>query len=394
VSGGERTTIRNGVITSGVQDLTDASGAYKLEGLSAGSYRMAVLDRGKPLPQRAQPPVIELSAQERKTGVELAIDRPNGIIRGTVSGPEGKPLADAWVSVHQDLGSMLESMRGDDHHGESDTRMMVFENRDGPGAAPESSFPPALTDAQGHFEIHGLPRSTYTVLAEAQRGQLRARAGGVRPDATIDLRALAVTSLSGKVAGASGPSALFSVELDGPTRAQRSFTDGAFSFARVDPGSYTVRVQSSDGNGQATVEVKPDEAATVDIKLASNAIVIGTLVDTAGQPVAGQAVALVPDTGDGRLQIQLEGPPPTTGPDGKFRLEHGAGRSTLVVLRAPRPFTKRGLVLEPGKTLDLGTITVDTPAAPGPTQRAPDPAKASESARPPNLASRLDPAKR
>jgi hypothetical protein len=200
---------------------------------------------------------------------------------------------------------MLESMRGDDHHGPSDTHMMVFDNRDGPGAAPESSFPPVLTDAQGRFEIHGLPRSTYTVLAEAQRGQLRARASGVRPD---ELRALAVTALSGTVAAASGPSARFSVELDGPTRAQRGFTDGAFSFARVDPGSYTVRVQSSDGNGQATVEVKPDEAATVDIKLASNAIVIGTLVDTTGKPIAGQPVAIVPDSGDGRVQLQLEAP--------------------------------------------------------------------------------------
>jgi hypothetical protein len=270
---------------------------------------------------------------------------------------------------------------------------MVFDNRNGPGAAPDSSFPPALTDAQGHFEIHGLLRSTYTVVAEAQRGQLRARAVGVRPDATIELRALAVTSLSGTVAGASGPSALFSVELDGPTRATRSFTDGAFSFARVDPGSYTVRVQSRDGNGQATVEVKPDQAATVDIKLASNAIVIGTVVDTAGQPIAGQAVALVPDVGDGRLPIQIEGPPPTTGPDGKFRLEHRAGTSALIVLRS-RPFIRRGLVLEAGKTLDLGTIAVDTPAEPRPTPRTAEPVKASDPSRRPSLARRLEPVKR
>ncbi|HSR98463.1 MAG TPA: carboxypeptidase regulatory-like domain-containing protein [Kofleriaceae bacterium] len=390
VSGTERMVVRNGMITSGVQALTDAAGAYKIEGLSGGSYRMGVVDRGRPLPQRTQS-MVDLGARERKTGVELAVDRPDGVIRGVVTGPDGKPLPDAWVSVSADLAAMLEPVRGGDH-GSGNARMMVIEDRD--SGAPESSFPPALTDAQGHFEIGGLPRATYAVVAEAQRGQLRARNGGVVPDATIELRALGVTSLSGTVAGASGPSTLFSVELDGPTRTTRSFTDGAFTFARVDPGSYTVRVQSRDGNGQATVEVVPNEPATVDIKLASNAIVVGQLVDGSGHPVAGQAVALVPDSGDGRLQIALEGPPPTTGPDGRFRLEHRPGKSVLIVLRQPRPFTRRGLVLEAGKTLDLGAIALDDAPPPGPSQRARDRARSADPERPANLASLHDPARR
>jgi len=241
--------------------------------------------------------------------------------------------------------------------------MMVVEDRDGPGGAPDSSFPPALTDAQGHYEIRGLPHGTYTVIAEAQRGQLRGRATGIKPDATVDLQALGVTTLSGTVTSPAGPTALFSVELEGPTRAQRSFTDGKFSFGRVDPGTYTVRVQSTDGNAEAKVTVTPNQPTTVDIALAANAVVIGRLVDTAGKPIAGQAVTLVPDSGDGHLQLQLEGPPPTTGPDGSFRLEHRAERCILIVMRPPRPFTMRGLQLEAGKTLDLKTITVDSPAA-------------------------------
>ena len=124
-----------------------------------------------------------------------------------------------------------------------------------------------------------------------------------------------------------------------------------------------MRVQASDGNAEAKVTVTPNQPATVDITLAANAIVIGTLVNTTGKPIAGQAVALVPDSGDGRLQIQLEGPPPTTGPDGSFRLEHRAEPCILIVMRPPRPFTMRGLQLEAGKTLDLKTITVDSPAA-------------------------------
>jgi hypothetical protein len=367
VSGTERTTVRNGMVTSGVQGLTDATGAYKLMGLSPGSYRLGVLDRGKPLALRTRPPVVELTATEHKTGVDLAIDRPTGVITGTVTGPDGKPLADAWVSVHQDLMAMLDSMRGDaapaGPPGQPASRMMVVEDREGPGGAADSTLPPALTDAQGHYEIRGLPHATYTVIAEAQRGQLRGRATGIKPDATVNLQALGLTTLSGTVTGSAGPTRLFSVELEGPTRAQRSFTDGTFSFGRVDPGTYTVHVQSSDGNAQAKVEVKPNEAATLEVTLTSNATVIGKLVDASGSPIAGQAVALAPDSGDGHLQLQLEGPPPTTGPDGSFRLEHRAEKCILIVMRPPRPFTRRGLVLEAGKTLDLGTVTVDTPAA-------------------------------
>ena len=122
-----------------------------------------------------------------------------------------------------------------------------------------------------------------------------------------------------------------------------------------------MRVQSAEGNGAGKVEVKPNEAAALDVSLLANAVVIGTLVDAAGHPLAGQPVALAADNGDGRMQLQLDGPPPTTGPNGSFRLEQAAGKAILVVMRPSRPFTKRGLVLEAGKTLDLGAITVDAP---------------------------------
>lgn len=371
VSGTERTTITNGMVTSGVQGLTDASGAYKLEGVSAGSYRMTALDHGKPLAPRTLPLVIELAANEHMVGVDLAIDRPNGVISGTVTGPDGKPLPDAWVSAQPDMMSMIGPLGGGPgRQAASESRMMVVQDSGGAGGAPESTIPPALTDAQGHYEIRGLPHAAYTVVAEAQRGQLRGRATDIRPDAKVDLQALGVTTLSGTVTGPAGPSALFSIELDGPTRAQRSFTDGTFSFGRVDPGAYTVRVQASDGNGEAKITVAPNQPATLDVTLAANAVVIGKLVDGAGAPLAGQAVALVPDSGDGHLKIQLDGPPLTTGPDGTFRLEHRAEPAILIVMRPPRPFTRRGLALTAGKTLDLGTINVDAQAAgPGSSPR-------------------------
>jgi len=367
----ERTMIVNGMVTSGIQNVTNASGAYELKGLTAGSYRMSVLDRGRPLRMRKQTPPVKLAATEKKTGVDLAVDRPNGVIKGIVTGPDGKPLADAWVSAHQDLDSMLEGAmadRGPRPEGdEGESRFVTVESRDeGDGGSGASAIPPALTDAQGRFEITGLAHTSYEVLAEAQAGRLRGRSAAVTPDATLAIQALGVTSLSGTVRGAQGPAALFTIELDGPTRAQRSFTDGMFSLGRVDAGTYTVRVTSRDGNAEAKVVVEPNKAATVDLVLVANAVVIGMLVDGEGKPAPNIPVTVIPDTGDGQVKVSIEGPPPTSGPDGKFRIEHKAGRGTLVVLTPPRPITKRGLALEAGKTLDVGTIRVGAEPPPKP----------------------------
>jgi hypothetical protein len=159
----------------------------------------------------------------------------------------------------------------------------------------------------------------------------------------------------------------FQVELEGPTHEQRSFAsaDGAFSFARIDPGDYTVTITSSAGNGVASVKVVADQTANVTVTLAANAIVVGKLVDAAGKPLPGLPIAIIPDTG-GPLRVELRGPPLTSGPDGTFRIEAKAGPSILMVLAPPQPTSKRGLKLEAGKTLDVGAITVAAAAPPPP----------------------------
>jgi hypothetical protein len=362
VSDGAQTVISNGVVTSGAQTVSDATGAYLIGGLAPGSYQLDPLDRGA-MVSAHKAPRVELAANERKTRVDLVIDRPNGVIAGTVTGPDGKPLPDAWVVVEQDvMATMNERPRG-----ESNRDMMAISMG---GAPADSGLPPVLTDAQGHYEVRGLPRAVYDVAAEAQHGQLRARVERVKPDATVNVQLTAVAVLTGTVTGPGGPIALFSVELDGPSHDVRSFAGGEFSFGRIDPGAYTVRVTAPEGNAQAKLVVKSGEPASVALTLTANAIVIGTLVDPAGAPLAGVAVLLQADREEAEPSVMLSGPPMTTGPDGRFRLEHPAERSVLIVLGSDpmhsRPFWKRGLALERGKTLDLGVVTVTPPASPGP----------------------------
>lgn len=359
----QSTMIVNGMVTSGVQVLTSSTGAYVLTSLEAGTYMLRVLDRGKPVRLRGKPVEVVLGATDKKTGVEIAIDRPNGVIKGVVTTPDGKPLADAWVSVHQDLEAMVDGVvdRGE-REGESSQRTITV-SENGEDGGESQGYPPALTDGQGRFSIANLPHAKYEVIAEAQAGKLRGRVANITPDATVTIQAAGVTSLSGTVHGANGATPLFTVELEGPTTAARSFTDGKFQLGRVDPGAYTVRVTSTDGNAEAKVTVVPGQPATVDISLVANAIVVGKLVDPQGKAMAGVGVVLIPDSGDGRVKLSLEGPPPTSGPDGSFRLEAKAGKAILLAMTPPRPFTKRGLTLESGKTLDLGAVTID-PAAP------------------------------
>jgi protocatechuate 3,4-dioxygenase beta subunit len=361
----EGTVIVNGVVTSGVQALTNGVGMYEVRGLAAGTYRMSALDRGRPMTMKGKQPKAVITGAENKTGVDFAVERPNGVIKGVVTGPDGKPLADAWVSVNQDLESMLEALANNrDEDAPRTMRIQASNDSEGGGIGGASSFPPALTDAQGRFEIRNLPKAKYEVLAEAQAGKLRGRLPKVEPDADVQIKAMGVTSLSGTVKSAKGATPLFTIELDGPTRAQRTFTDGKFELGRVDPGDYVVKVTSADGNAEAKVTVHSGQPANVDITLVANAIVVGTIVDGAGKPLAGVPVTVIDDKGDGGAVISMSGPPPTSGPDGKFRVEHKAGTAILVVMTPPRPVMKRGLPLEAGKTHDVGEVRVEQAAPP------------------------------
>ena len=360
-----RVTVVNGMITSGVQALSNANGEYEVVGLAPGPYKLSVLERGRPLRARGKPVRVTVSEAEKKTGVDISVDRSDGVIRGVVTGPDGKPLADAWVSAHLDVRAMVDGLAGrDDDAKEGDvSRSTTMINSSDAGEASEIA--PALTDASGKFEITGLPHAKYEVIAEANAGALRGRVANVTPDATLTIQARGLQSVGGTVKSVSGPVAIFRVELDGPTTAARTFTDGKFQFDRLDVGSYKLRVTSKDGNHETTVDLKEGQRATLDLVLAANAVVIGTVVDANGAPLAGAGIVLIKDEGNGRTQVSLDGPPPMTAADGTFRVEGRAQPSALVVMTPPSPTVKRPLALEAGKTLDVGVIRVEPRAGSG-----------------------------
>lgn len=341
-----KTTILNSAMTSGVKTITSTGGAFEIRGLRAGTYRLNALDRGRPMKTKTGAKVALATAQNA-TGVEMVVERPAGTIRGIVIGPDGAPVADSWVALHQTVEDLVASMDVG-----NDPRGMTI---DGASAA---DLPPALTDAAGRFELTSVPNGRYQVIAEAQSGKLRGRAADVTPDAAISIRLAAVSTVRGTVHGTHGPTDLFSVWLAGATSKGGTFTDGAFEFTRVDPGDYTMQVTSSDGTGKAIAHVSPGGVASVDIALARKGTVTGRLVDKSGTPLPGLGVTLNQDRVEDQATIYEL--PPTSGPDGRFRVDGEVGRMMLVVVVRP-PVLKHGLVVEADKTIDVGDIVVNEP---------------------------------
>ena len=342
------TTIQSGVFSSGSKAITSTGGAFEIHGLGAASYRFGVLESERPMKLK-KTVKLALSAGQHVTGVEVVVERSTGTIQGTVTGPDGAPISDAWVALNQTIFDQVDALHASDDHGP--VRFAV-ENEPMEG----STLPPVLTDARGHFAMTNLLQGKYQVVVEARSGKLRGRAADVTTDAQITIRLASVSSLSGTVHGPRGPTDLFSVEIENV--GDGFFTDGAFAFPRLDPGDYKIDVTSTEGTGKASVHVSPNEAASVDIPLVANGTISGRLVDKAGKPLSGMGVALIADQPPGTLMIQLREPPPTSGPDGRFQVEGAAGMRTLVVLGRP-PTAKRGVSVAGGNTLDVGDVTVE-----------------------------------
>ena len=160
------------------------------------------------------------------------------------------------------------------------------------------------------------------------------------------------------------PPQWFSISLEGPTRAQRSFawTDGTFSFERVDPGAYTVTATSSVGSAEAKVTVGAD-SAHVDLTLAVSAAITGKLVGADGAPIGGLGLVVVPDGGDGHMNIRVTNEPESSQPDGTFKVPAKPGKQILVVLTGGGAPTMKKVTVVDGQTADVGTIVVGAPPA-------------------------------
>lgn len=217
---------------------TDVDGGYELTGLWPGTYRIAFEPTSGWVPESwddadaASATLLTLSAGETLTGIDAALAEA-GVISGTVTDPEGRPVAQATVFAHLASG----------------------------GAVAEA--PRTTTDENGAFVLRGLDPEAYVVEFQAPyeselRGEwwddspTRAEAEVIelfdRSMAGVDAQLARGGVISGTVREASGPIdhlpvSAFPADCSDPVEPLVTYTDaaGAYALTGLAAGEYRIR---------------------------------------------------------------------------------------------------------------------------------------------------------
>jgi hypothetical protein len=364
---------------------TRDDGSFEITGLDPGPYEIGVQPRkGPPLlwadPANPADPDAPLQVNVEAEGVsrlELRVEALDGVIRGVVLA-DGEPLPDAWVTAQREgsADAWLQEMqrrhkrsRAAEERREAELPPRAEDER----AKEDATEPlqrmhaeePVLTDARGRFEIPRLRSGTYVIVAEAERGGARARADGVETGSRITLELEPLAGIRGRV---DGKVDRFTVAVKGPSpRSKSVFSEtGEFTVDRLDPGQYTVEITADNGVGTAEVEVEAGSTSDVEIELEAFATLRGKVLE-AGTGKALSGLMVMAHGRDGGFDVSaglsmLTGGGPRTDASGAFAVgEIRPGRGTVTILDLDASMegalASAEYDVDPGQTLDLGTIT-------------------------------------
>jgi len=341
---------------------TAADGAFKLTGLDAGKYEvrarwpgdfMMMMGRDKdkkddkPDKRRA---MVEITEGMAKTGVVLTVDARDGVIRGQVLAPDGKPAADSWVTARREFEKPAGLPEG-------------MEDRFDWVASSE----PVLTNADGKFVIKDLEKGNYTLVADGPRGTSHGEKKGVKTGDTTTINLTTLGTLTIKVTQSNAPVKEYDVSCDGPTDTERhaQSDDGSYKLEHLAPGDYKCRVRAAGGTAEGKTSV-PAGDAQLALTIAPWGSLTGTVVSVlTGKPVAGlMAVPNSEDNAGGFVDAML-GRGAKTDANGRFVVERvPAGKGHLVLVPPngnmmqmdSHEYTARA-----GDRVDMGTIKIVPP---------------------------------
>ena len=335
----------------GAVTITGPDGGFHHVGLEDGGYGVTVQDgiqlawAGKDDEAAYAPHHIDVKDRGDVHGLRLAIISRNESIRGSVVGPTGAPLADAWV-----------------------TAKFVPDANSSASQQWSPGEDPVLTDASGRFEVTGLRDGMYDLVAEGMRGGAKGEAEKVATGSDVTITLASLGAVGGVVSRGGNPVGDFIISAVGPTRRRAHIVadNGEFHLRRLEPGEYTIEVTSSEGVATTSATVKSGEEASATITLAAFGNITGTLVDVAtGEPLVGISVAAsVGESGSKwaeNAMDMLQGKGPTTDEEGRFNVgKLGTGDGVVYFIDpeakgfgmvAQQPFK-----LDAGESIDLGEI--------------------------------------
>jgi len=332
---------------------TNADGTFVLVGLEPGAYTMsAKANRWESFVVAPDPKQVEvtLAKAEKKTGVNLVVPARDGVIRGTVMGPDHRPAADAWVHAHRamDTGGM--------------TMMGGNSRRFGASSAP------VLTGPDGRFAIEKLEPGTYDLEVDGPRGASHAEKPGVKTGESVTIDLVSLGTIAGVVTVGGAPVAKYTIECDGAARditRQIEAKDGAYALERLPPGKYRCTVEGDAGTAEGTDVEVPAGKVTQNFALVRWATITGVIVGALDkQPVAKVTVLAGGQYSSSNMSAVLGGRAPKTDAAGRFTIERvGVGSGTVAVMPPSgfQPLGQREYTVTEGQRLDLGTIEIVRP---------------------------------
>ena len=316
--------------------VTDDAGAFKIGPLAPGTHTVSAVD-GEHAPGTSSPITI---SDRAVTGISIVM-QPGAVVAGTVVDATKKPVAFATVRV---------AGKG--------------------GNAWEQTARQTTTDKDGAFELRGLARTKIQARAESETAasaisdvDLVAKASVTDLVLVLDVTGM----IKGRVVDEKGgavpevqvnafPDILGGGSTEGLALAGMSSSttdgDGNFTVHGLPDGKYRLWAARSSTNmwqewGQHGTSAKTGD---VDVKIVLPA------------PGGLEGALVLGDKGPpAKAFVQTGQQPPTpVAADGKFAMREVSPGTYDVTIRGPE-FTeliKRDVKIEPGKTTDLGTITL------------------------------------
>jgi membrane-associated protease RseP (regulator of RpoE activity) len=232
---------------------TDDDGRFLFDGAPPGRYRLSTTPEGRE---------VDVTVRAGETvEARLETEARSGVIRGTVVGTDGVPIADAVVAVSTG-------------YEQDEARVST-----GPGGA---------------FEVRSLRAQESYWLTAYRPGGGSATVRNVGVGDTVEIRIRPPGSIEGTVTGAPDPVVL---QITGETSQKLTLfrTGGRYAFTGLPPGPYEITAEIEGKHARVDVTLAEGEHKRgVDLRVQGLTTITGRMIDARTRaPVAGLFVKLV-----------------------------------------------------------------------------------------------------